>query len=198
MRRNLVLIAVFIALIIGGTLFLDQWSRLRPFSSDHLADHPEISLLKADKAPDFSFSALRKGTTENLSSFRGKVVLLNFWASWCAPCVIEFPKLEALAETYPDNLVVLAISADTDRAEIEKFLHRIKYQDRENMLIIHDENRKISQDLFQTIKFPETIIIDPAGRMVRKVVGDTDWTGDEMKAYLSDLAQKKSIPYPLP
>jgi thiol-disulfide isomerase/thioredoxin len=193
MRRNLILIAIVTALIAGGTLLFDQWSGMRHFP----ADHPEISVLKADKAPDFSFVTL-KNQPGRLSDFRGKVVLLNFWASWCAPCVIEFPKLEELAKNYPDHLAVLAISADTDRAEIEKFLHRIKYEKRKNMLIVHDKDKRISQDLFQTIKFPETIIIDPAGRMVRKVVGDTDWTGEEMKAYLSDLARENPIPYPLP
>lgn len=193
MHRNLILITAAIALIAGGTLLLDRWARVPGVPEEH----PEISALKADDAPDFSFATLenRRG---QLSDFRGKVVLLNFWASWCAPCVVEFPKLEALAETYPDKLVVLAVSVDADREDIEKFLNRIRHKDLENMPIVHDKDKAISQDLFQTVKFPETVIIDPAGRMVRKVVGDTDWTGDGMKAYLSGLARENAIPYLLP
>ncbi len=189
MRRNLLLIAVALMAVAGLTALFNRPARIPPPPAS-----PEVVSVASSPAPQFAFTDFKSGKSSSLENLRGRVVLLNFWASWCAPCVIEFPKLAELARLYPDTLSVLAVSVDTSAPNIEKFISRIKHQPSANFLIIHDPDRKIAQDLFQTIKFPETVIIDPSGRMVRKVIGDTDWTGAEMKAYLSGLAQEKPIP----
>ncbi len=191
MRRNLLLMSLAIALILAATFLLDKGLQPPAPSFD---DHPEVTTLKTRPAPDFPFTVWGLDSVSRLENLRGKVVLLNFWASWCAPCVIEFPKLTELAQAYPDTLVVLAVSADSDAKDIERFLKKAKHTPLKNLLIVHDGEKKISQDLFQTIKLPETIIIDPAGQMVRKVVGDTDWTGPGMRAYLSSLVPAQPIP----
>jgi cytochrome c biogenesis protein CcmG/thiol:disulfide interchange protein DsbE len=191
MRRNLILVIAALLAIVSVTLALD--TRTKPPAA-HFSDYPEISKLKTQPAPDFSFKVLGSTASQNLSDFKGKVVLLNFWASWCAPCVIEFPKLQTLAQTHKDNLVVLALSADTEAEAIERFLKKIRHQDQDNFLIVHDVNKIISQDLFQTIRLPESIIIDPNGQMVRKIAGDTDWTGEAMNAFLSELIDTQDGP----
>ncbi len=188
MKRNLLLLLLILAAIIGGTVLLDL---MRP--DERLLTAPEIVDVESLAAPDFSFADLTSSQERTLSAHRGKVVLLNFWASWCAPCIVEFPKLVQLVEDQP-SLIVLAVTVDDDRADVERFLARIKYRPQERFLIVHDAERRIAQDIFQTFKFPETIIIDPQGRMVRKVVGDTDWTGQEMRSYLSSLAPSPAIP----
>lgn len=185
MRRNLILIVVALAAILATTLLLDD--RQPPVTTT--ADHPEVKTLPASAAPDFEFIPHGAKTPLKLSSYRGKTVLLNFWASWCAPCIIEFPKLQELARRHPDTLIVLAVSADSEAQDMTRFLTRIKFRAQPNFIIVHDPAKAISQDLFQTIRLPETIIVDPAGLMVRKVVGDTDWTGAEMDKLLSGLAQ---------
>lgn len=190
MRRNLYLFFLVVASIAGITYFSDR----ERIPAPKALDHPELEVLNENPAPNFSFDPLDKNKTHSLEEFKGRVIILNFWASWCAPCVVEFPKLEKIARLFPDNIVVIAASVDTDKTDIEKFLSKSKLRPPENFLIFHDQDRKISQDLFQTIRFPETIIIDPAGQMVRKVVGDTDWTGEDMRAYLSGLASQKPIP----
>lgn len=190
MRRNLAIVATLLVLIIAATFLLDTTSKPRPAPRDA----PEISRLQARPAPDFAFTPLHGQTASSLASLRGKTVLLNFWASWCAPCVIEFPKLAELAKSYPDDLIVLAVSADSRQADIERFLKKIKHRDQANFIVVPDPQKKISQDLFQTIRLPETIIIDPDGAMVRKVVGDTDWTGREMRDYLTGLARSPRLP----
>lgn len=186
---NIALIVVTLSLILGVTLLLDK---AEPPQAQALP--PEVSVFKSQSAPDFEFSVFDTNQKKSLSEFRGKVVLLNFWASWCAPCVIEFPKLATLAKENPDTLVVIAVSADSDRNDISRFLKKANHKPAPNFLLVHDEGKTISQDLFQTIRLPETIIIDPDGNMVRKVIGDTDWTGNEMKSYLSSLVKASSIP----
>lgn len=190
MRRNFLLILFVMACIAGITYFSDR----ERISAPKDMDHPELEVLSENPAPDFSFDPMKKDKTHSLNEFKERVVILNFWASWCAPCVVEFPKLEKIARLYPENIVVIAASVDTKKTDIEKFLSKSKLRPPDNFLIFHDKDRRISQDLFQTIRFPETIIIDPAGQMVRKVVGDTDWTGEDMRAYLSGLASQKPIP----
>jgi thiol-disulfide isomerase/thioredoxin len=189
MRRNLLLLLAAALLIAAITLSLDQFSAV--------PEPPAISkeiVATAGLAPDFTITPVGQVTPVSLADLRGKVVLLNFWASWCAPCVIEFPKLRDLANDYPDQLVVLAVSSDRTQAEIDRFLKKAGIVPTPNLIIALDAEKHISQDLFQTIRLPETFIIAPDGRMVKKVIGDTDWTGAAMRAYLTGLADAKPIP----
>ena len=190
MRRNLMLLLAVALLIAGITLSLDHQSSIPPAP----AETAKEIIPAAGLAPDFTFTAMGHQKIASLSDFKGRVVLLNFWASWCAPCVIEFPKLRDLAQDYPDELVVLAISSDRSQTDIDKFLKKSGITPSANLLIGLDAEKHISQDLFQTIRLPETFIIAPDGRMVKKVIGDTDWTGETMRTYLSGLADTKPIP----
>jgi peroxiredoxin len=120
---------------------------------------PEIAL------PDL------QGRTFRLSETHDRVVLVNFWASWCPPCVEEMPSLERLHNTLEDKgLSVVAISVDDSRDVIERFReeHGLSFT------ILHDEGAKVAHR-FQTFKFPETYVIDRQGRLVWKIIGPRDW-----------------------
>ncbi len=129
-------------------------------------------------APDFTFTRL-DGTIQQLSSLRGKTVLLNFWASWCAPCRVEFPQFIALAKAR-DDVVILAVSVDHDTKAMQKFLTELgPALNRSNIIIAHDPAKKIAQDLFQTIRYPETILIGPEGGLRRKYIGlEVKWDSE--------------------
>ncbi len=192
MRLNFIILTLTI--LIGA--LLTWWFNQKPASP--VATHPpEIVDLVTVKdgyiVPDFLFTDIR-GNKHRMAELRGHVVILNFWASWCAPCVIEFPKLATLAQQNPD-LIVVALSGDTSSENIHKFLKKYPGKS-DNFYVAHDVRRKIATDIFQTFKLPETIIIDQQGRMVRKVLGDTDWLGPDMAVFLQDL-QKKSPDSPL-
>jgi cytochrome c biogenesis protein CcmG/thiol:disulfide interchange protein DsbE len=132
-------------------------------------------------APDFTVQDVDRKVT--LSELRGKTVVLNFWASWCGPCVAETPSLVAMSRKMRDhNVVVLAVSVDEDDSAYHKF---IKEQGMD-MLTVRDADKK-SNDLYGTHVFPETYIIDKGGVLRRKVIGEMNWTAQEMTEYLTKL-----------
>ena len=136
-------------------------------------------------APDFSAQDLN-GKTHRLSDFRGRPIVLNFWASWCAPCVAEFPILLAAAEKNPD-LVIIAISADTERAPIQQFLKRLpdtaqKALKQSNVIIIHDPSRAIMQTQYHTYRLPETFLINRDQEIQQKWIGNSFTVDDLLDA----------------
>jgi cytochrome c biogenesis protein CcmG/thiol:disulfide interchange protein DsbE len=132
-------------------------------------------------APDFTVQDVDRKVT--LSELRGKTVVLNFWASWCGPCIAETPSLVAMSRKMRDhNVVVLAVSVDEDDSAYHKF---IKDQGMD-MLTVRDADKR-SNDLYGTHVFPETYIIDRNGVLRRKVIGEMNWTAQEMTEYLTKL-----------
>jgi cytochrome c biogenesis protein CcmG, thiol:disulfide interchange protein DsbE len=133
------------------------------------------------KAPDFTVQDSETKVT--LSQFRGQVVVLNFWATWCAPCVEEVPSLvEMQRRMKSKGVTVVAVSVDADQNAYKQFIqdHNV------NLLTVRDPDQKSSQ-LYGTFKFPETYVIDRNGIMRRKFIGAVDWTDPEVTEFLSRL-----------
>jgi cytochrome c biogenesis protein CcmG, thiol:disulfide interchange protein DsbE len=119
----------------------------------------------------------------SLDEFRGKVVVLNFWATWCPPCLDEMPSLVHMQQKMKGKGVeVVAISVDADQSAYQNFLkeHNV------DMLTVRDPDQK-SNNLYGTFKFPETYIIDRQGVLRRKFIGAIDWGTPEILDYLSKL-----------
>jgi thiol-disulfide isomerase/thioredoxin len=139
-------------------------------------DHPG-NIGKA--APQFVMS---DGTrTVDLSKLRGRVVLLNLWATYCAPCIEELPSLLALQKKMPD-VAVVAVSMDQDPDVYRKFLvdHHV------DVLTVRDEEMKVNA-LYGTVQIPETYVIDRQGILRRKFVGSQDWTKPEIMEFLRKM-----------
>jgi cytochrome c biogenesis protein CcmG, thiol:disulfide interchange protein DsbE len=137
-------------------------------------------------AEDFSLELA--GKPGHLSDLRGKVVVLNFWASWCPPCLEETPALNKL-EKYIDSRggMVLGVSVDEDAAAYEKFLKDQSvmfptWRDRN----VKNNKSQISLD-YGTSMYPETYIIDRRGKIARKVIGPQQWDSPDMLAYFDTL-----------
>ena len=138
--------------------------------------------------------------TVSLSQFRGKIVILNFWASWCAPCVEELPSLLQLQKKFQGaDVVVLAVSVDDDADAYHKFLkdHNV------DLLTVRDPGKQFYDGKgvdapvaasYGTFRFPETYIIDRDGTIRRKFIGAIDWNQQEILEYLSGLSQQNSKP----
>ena len=130
-------------------------------------------------APDFTVSDGK--STVHLASYRGQVVLLNFWASWCGPCIVELPSLLDLHHQQP-NLVILAVSIDEDPDAYANFIaHR-----HVDLITVRDPDESAAK-LYHTDMWPETYAIDRNGIIRRKFVGPQDWTSPEIVSYLKSL-----------
>jgi peroxiredoxin len=130
-------------------------------------------------APDFTISD--GTTTVHLASYRGRLVLLNFWATWCMPCIVELPSLLELHHDQP-NLAILAVSIDEDPAAYSSFIVRHHV----DLITVRDPSQSAAQ-LFHTEMWPETYVIDRNGIIRRKFVGPQDWTSPEIRSYLNSL-----------
>jgi cytochrome c biogenesis protein CcmG/thiol:disulfide interchange protein DsbE len=123
-----------------------------------------------DKAPNFSITT-EKGKTVSVSDFGGKVLVLNFWATWCPPCVQEMPSLNQFAATMKDKgVVVLAVSIDKNEKAYKTFLQRT----RPAFETAFDPDANISSE-YGTFKWPETYVIDKSGKVTQKLISNQDW-----------------------
>jgi cytochrome c biogenesis protein CcmG/thiol:disulfide interchange protein DsbE len=132
-------------------------------------------------APDFTVQDSERKVT--LSQYRGQVVVLNFWATWCPPCVEETPSLVQMNDRLRDKgITLLGVSVDVDADAYHRFIkdHRIDY------VTVRDVDQK-SNNLYGTFKFPETYIIDRNGVLRRKFIGAVDWNSREITEFLSKL-----------
>lgn len=130
-------------------------------------------------APDFTITDSQH--TISLQQLRGKPVVLNFWASWCPPCIEETPSLVQLQSKIGSQVTILAISEDDDKKAYEQFVrdHHVDF------MTVRDNKR--TNEVYGTFKFPETFIIDRNGKIVRKFIGATDWTSPDIVDYLKKL-----------
>jgi cytochrome c biogenesis protein CcmG/thiol:disulfide interchange protein DsbE len=130
-------------------------------------------------APDFTVSDGNHSV--HLADYRGKVVVLNFWATWCIPCVAELPSLTSMQQQSP-QVQVIAVSVDVDQQAYRDYLVQHKI----SLLTINDPAHR-SADLYGTNRWPETYVIDQRGVIRRKFIGAQDWTSPEVLEYLRRL-----------
>jgi len=141
-------------------------------------------------APDFTIQDPDR--TVSLNQFHGKIVVLNFWATWCPPCVEELPSLEQMQKDLGDKgVVVLGVSVDDSADDYHKFLkdHNVDF------LTVRDPEQQRSQlgvvapvaSKYGSYKFPETYIIDRNGVVRRKFIGPVNWNQQEIVEYLTRL-----------
>jgi len=129
------------------------------------------------------FTVQDSDRTVSLNQFRGQVLILNFWATWCPPCVVELPSMIAMQDrTRGKGIVVLGVSIDVDGDAYHRFLKLRNV----NFLTVRDPEQKVS-GLYGTTGWPETYIIDREGVLRRKFVGPVDWNSPEVIDFLNKL-----------
>lgn len=184
--KNVLLLFILSAAIFGIGYLLDSSSLERGPSI--LTKHPSVEKRVKLDTPNFAFQTLQ-GQSLTLKSFRGKVVILNFWASWCGPCQEEFPEMYLIANKY-DNVRLVAISGDESKQDILKFLVKLKKNHPaltdKNVFIAHDKAKDISSR-FNVVRLPETFIIDKNHQIVQKVIGSEQWVNRQMRQVIESL-----------
>lgn len=133
--------------------------------------------------PDLPFTDAA-GQTRTLADFRGKVVMVNLWATWCAPCVAELPSLGALAaakQGQPFEIVAISLDEASDAAYAKDFLAR---HTNNNLSFYHDPSYKIPFEA-RARGVPTTILYDRAGQEIARLAGEADWASEEAKALVA-------------
>lgn len=137
-------------------------------------------------APAFSLPDM-EGNIISLSDFRGKLVLLNIWATWCRPCVDEMPSIETLYNRFKqDDFVILAVSIDTQG---KKIVGPFMKKNNLNFKVLLDTKGSL-QDAYHTTGIPESFIIDKNGVILEKVIGSFDWSSPRMLQYFKEQLKK--------
>jgi peroxiredoxin len=144
---------------------------------------PKGPVTLGQEAPGFTLQQLPSGKL-SLSQFKGQVVVVNFWATWCPPCIEETPSLEQFAtQMKPDGVTVIGVSVDEDPKALENFVQHfhISYP------VARDPSAALANS-YGTYKLPESYIIGRDGHVAEKIIGATNWTDPRMIAFVKSLA----------
>ena len=181
MRGKVFFQILFVILIFSNLSFSSERTR------DELFLKMDIRPVKGKtKAQDFRLEDL-KGEKWQLKNLKGKVIFLNFWATWCGPCKEEMPSLETLYQQFKEkNFVFLTISVDYEgKNPVKEFIEKKRY----TFPVLLDPKCE-TLDLYQVQGIPTTILIDKRGVMIGKVTGPRNWMSREAISLLNQLIQE--------
>ncbi len=128
-----------------------------------------------------------QGKTWNTTELLGKVVVLNFWATWCAPCKDELPTLQTLHDISDSQTVVLTINVREPAARAARYVQSTGM----TFPVISDAKGELAKRWGVTV-YPTTILITPNGQARWRIMGDVDWSGSQANAWLADVRQNTS------
>jgi thiol-disulfide isomerase/thioredoxin len=155
------------------------------FAVSHLMRDQLFPVEQGSAAPDFRAKVLGENRYKTFADYKGKVVLLNIWATWCGPCQVEIPSLERLYKVYGDSGLKLvavsiddAVSEDSIRAFAKTF--GVTFE------VLHDSTHAIER-MYQTTGYPESFIIGREGTIRKKWIGPDDWSSRGNRALIAQL-----------
>lgn len=183
---KLYLKAAIVTVIVGfaiAVLFL-KWkeSTMSSTGADKLN---AIDQMEVEGLPSFEGKTL-DGKTIQLADFNGKIVIVSFWASWCSPCLEEFPSLIELIEKMNGDIQLFAISQDSAKEEIDVFLKSFPRSKNPNIHVLWDEDRSIGKK-FQVDRLPESFVGNRSHKLVRKIVGTIDWATPDAIEFMKEI-----------
>jgi peroxiredoxin len=186
MKKYALILVPIGALLVLGTLFLVQLHHGGPLKIGESAPNFNLPLFH----PTAGSGAVKPANDNPLSSrirlsdYHDRVVLVNFWATWCPPCVEETPSLQRFAEQMRnDGTVVIGVSVDEDADALAKFVARFHM----SYPVARDPDKTLASR-YGTFQFPETYILDREGRLAEKIIGGQDWQDPRMLTYVRALA----------
>jgi peroxiredoxin len=184
------LLIVMVVAVPGVLMLLQQWG----YVLDGTATPAMPMSSQTVAAPDFLLRDL-EGSIRRLASFRGRVVLLTFWATWCPPCQTEIPLMEALYQTYKDRgFEVVAVASDVEGSEV---VQPFVAQHHLSFTTILDTTREVTR-LYGVTSLPTTYLLDRQGRLVTVAIGSHDWAKADPGALIMSLldpARQAAVPH---
>lgn len=148
-----------------------------------------LSKMESEGMPDFELPDL-DGKPYKLSEHYGNITIVNFWASWCAPCVEEFPSMIKLLETMKGEVKIIAVSADSEEADLRNFLKAFGMP-KPGFDVVWDKDSKVRQ-VYGVEKVPESFIVGKDRKLVRKVLGIDNWSEPGAIEYFRNLVAGKN------
>lgn len=153
-----------------------------PAFSSHAARAQPLEPWGGELAPALVLKDLR-GATHDLAKHRGRVVLVNFWATWCEPCRHEMPSIERLRDKLEGKpFSVLAVNVDEPDARVRRFLEQTAL----SLPVLMDQNKKVTRG-WNVRVLPTTFVIGPDGRVRYRLVGDIDWSHGSIVGIITRL-----------
>lgn len=154
-----------------------------------MANSTELEPYSAESDPGFSLTDL-KGTTHKLSDYTGKVVLVNFWASWCPPCVAEIPELSALKKHMAEQpFEILALNVGENKNRVRQFTMLVNF----NMPVLLDTSSK-AFNTWNIKILPTSVLVDANGQIRYRVQGDPGWDREQTITIIEKLIDEISKP----
>lgn len=180
--------AIFVVTIIA---LAGVWA-FKTYFVSRLEEAPQtmnaLEVMEKEGVPNFTAKDLQ-GRVFDLKSLKGKVVILNFWASWCAPCVEEVPSLIKLIKEFKGDVELIAVSGDSNQEDIEVFLKSFPELKGAGIRVVYDEDRSLMKQ-FQVARLPESLVLNQDQKLVKKLIGSIDWYNPESIAYIKSLLTK--------
>ncbi|MBT4762999.1 MAG: TlpA family protein disulfide reductase [Bdellovibrionaceae bacterium] len=142
--------------------------------------------------PDFKFKDVN-GNDFQLSQFQGKLLLLNFWATWCDPCVEEFPSMLRLIKHFKGEIALVTVSLDESEDDLNKFLKVFKVDPKnppKGLYLLRDPEKIISKK-YHLVALPETFIATKKLKMLRKISGSEDWDSKMARSFFESLLEDR-------
>jgi thiol-disulfide isomerase/thioredoxin len=138
--------------------------------------------------PDFGAKTV-DGRDFRLRDHQGKVVIVNFWASWCGPCLEEMPSLISLVESQGGAVQLVAVSGDNSKEDIDAFLKAFPKVKNNNIQVVWDHDQEIARK-YSVDRLPESFIAGKDMKLVRKIVGTINWHTPDSEAFMKDLIKR--------
>lgn len=174
---------VSLFLIAGGLYWFWSYRDQLPVR-EKPAHYDLIDKMERERVPGIQLPRV-DGSQFDLESIKGKIVIVNFWASWCNPCVEEFPSLIKLVEHFNGEVILLAVSTDESRADMEAFLKAFDLP-KPHMEILWDPDRKVANS-YGVVKIPESFLVGKDLKLIRKVIGIDDWATPDALEFFQSL-----------
>ncbi|MDJ0865131.1 MAG: TlpA disulfide reductase family protein [Myxococcota bacterium] len=176
MRASALGLAAAVALVVFAALWLSEPTPdpIRP----------------GQRAPGFSLPRLEDGSALSLDELAGEVVLINFWATWCKPCLDEMPAMERLYRSLADrDFALVAISVDEGPDEVREFRDRLDL----SFPILLDPGKDVAQ-AYQSFRFPESYLVGRDGRILSRYIGPRDWDAAVYRERIEQVLDATAAP----
>ncbi|MDQ6828008.1 MAG: TlpA family protein disulfide reductase [Gemmatimonadota bacterium] len=186
-RQQWAVVGAIVLVLAGGALGATHYlgSELFPVSVGSMA--PSFSGKVIQSYSPEGASSIQPGTMRTLADYKGQVLLVNIWATWCGPCVIEMPAIERLHQALgPKGLRVIGVSIDHRTRNPSDLIRAFLREHALSFEVLHDTSDTI-QDLYQSTGVPETFVIGRDGTIRKKMIGSADWSSPANRTLIEQL-----------